>query len=82
MRGRFKGTAVFSEYMERKCREGAENVRLLRDAPAGTALGRLRDAAERLQRNDPSLSFENAFSMALLNAPHEYQRYLEDAGKD
>jgi hypothetical protein len=68
--------------MENKCRQGAENVSIIRDAPASTALGRLRDAAERLRANDPSLSFETAFSRVLLSNPREYERYLEEAGKD
>jgi hypothetical protein len=69
------------EHLRQMRREQAGSERLVREAPAGTALYELNQLAEAIMAKRPLLSWAAAFGQALTSRPDLYAAYQEQAGQ-
>lgn len=73
-----KATGAYGQYLQRQIDRGANHERIIRNAPENSALGRLREIAEDI-RDLRGISMSAAFSLAILENPKLYERYVEES---
>jgi hypothetical protein len=77
---RINSDSEFARYLEKKIQNRADNDNIVRNAPDGSALARLRDFAYHIEARR-GVAFPEAFAIALSEHPKLYDRYLSESGK-